>query len=342
MTREHKLALIVGFALILVVGVFVSDHFSKARLAKPGDQLATSAGMPRAQQNQPVAYPKAEPVLQLASNPPAPAPVAPQHEPGTWTTGDKPTLGGGLAGDVSAGATRGPSLAGDPRVTPTRGGADLPAAAGPLVDVPSEGGVRLPIPAPQTRDTRTAATVPTPTPNPALPVSSGELKKHTVAKGDSLAKISRKYYGDDKLWNRLAEYNKSRVSADNNVNLGVTLMIPPRDVLMGQASLAPEGARPPAARTELAKADATKAGSKPDPRKLDPKKADPKKPETAPAPKAAERTYTVKSGDTLALIAERELGSGKRWREIQRLNTGTLGDDDTIAVGMVLKLPAKS
>ena len=34
MTREHKLALVVGFGLILIVGILISDHFSTtARLA---------------------------------------------------------------------------------------------------------------------------------------------------------------------------------------------------------------------------------------------------------------------------------------------------------------------
>ena len=31
MTREHKISLILGFAVALIVGVMVSDHFSKAR-----------------------------------------------------------------------------------------------------------------------------------------------------------------------------------------------------------------------------------------------------------------------------------------------------------------------
>ena len=37
MTKETKLALIIGFALILVVGVLVSDHLSEARKARPAD-----------------------------------------------------------------------------------------------------------------------------------------------------------------------------------------------------------------------------------------------------------------------------------------------------------------
>ena len=37
MTRENKLALVVGFALIVFVGVLVSDHFSAASLDKPAN-----------------------------------------------------------------------------------------------------------------------------------------------------------------------------------------------------------------------------------------------------------------------------------------------------------------
>ena len=37
MTRENKLALVVGSALIVFVGVLVSDHFSAARLNEPAD-----------------------------------------------------------------------------------------------------------------------------------------------------------------------------------------------------------------------------------------------------------------------------------------------------------------
>ena len=37
MTRENKLALVIGFALIVFVGVLVSDHFSAARLNESAD-----------------------------------------------------------------------------------------------------------------------------------------------------------------------------------------------------------------------------------------------------------------------------------------------------------------
>lgn len=37
MTRENKLALVVGFGLLLLVGILVSDHFSPARVEAAGD-----------------------------------------------------------------------------------------------------------------------------------------------------------------------------------------------------------------------------------------------------------------------------------------------------------------
>lgn len=40
MTREQKLALIVGFALVLVVGILISDHLSPASLDEPIETLA--------------------------------------------------------------------------------------------------------------------------------------------------------------------------------------------------------------------------------------------------------------------------------------------------------------
>ena len=41
MTRESKLALIVGFGLILFVGILVSDHFSAGQRQAPANLLAT-------------------------------------------------------------------------------------------------------------------------------------------------------------------------------------------------------------------------------------------------------------------------------------------------------------
>ena len=54
------------------------------------------------------------------------------------------------------------------------------------------------------------------------------------------------------------------------------------------------------------------------------------------------RTYTVKSGDTLTKIAQKQLGDGNRWREIFLLNRAIIRDPDRIFPGQVLVLPVDS
>lgn len=53
---------------------------------------------------------------------------------------------------------------------------------------------------------------------------------------------------------------------------------------------------------------------------------------------SSQRTYTVKSGDSLWAIAAKELGNGNRYPEIKALNNLA---SDIIHPGQVLKLPAK-
>ncbi|MCC7409251.1 MAG: LysM peptidoglycan-binding domain-containing protein [Phycisphaeraceae bacterium] len=60
-----------------------------------------------------------------------------------------------------------------------------------------------------------------------------------------------------------------------------------------------------------------------------------------PTPTAsALRTVTVEAGDTLTKIAERELGSQGRYREIFDANRDQLQSPDAVRQGMVLKIPA--
>ena len=54
----------------------------------------------------------------------------------------------------------------------------------------------------------------------------------------------------------------------------------------------------------------------------------------------AERTYTVKSGDTLSKIAKETLGDANAYMDIFNANKGVLTDPDKIKPGQVLKIPA--
>ena len=50
--------------------------------------------------------------------------------------------------------------------------------------------------------------------------------------------------------------------------------------------------------------------------------------------------YIVREGDTLWRIAAEQLGDGSRYKEISKLNAGILKDEDSLAIGMRLSLPA--
>ena len=59
----------------------------------------------------------------------------------------------------------------------------------------------------------------------------------------------------------------------------------------------------------------------------------------AAAPVAADRTYTVKAGDTLSKIAKEMLGSANEYMAIFNANRDQLSDPDKIKPGQVLKIP---
>lgn len=64
-------------------------------------------------------------------------------------------------------------------------------------------------------------------------------------------------------------------------------------------------------------------------------RAQTKKKDGGPGPST--RTHTVKAGDTLWAIAVRELGDGKRWPEIAKLND--VRDPRALQIGQTLRLP---
>lgn len=65
-------------------------------------------------------------------------------------------------------------------------------------------------------------------------------------------------------------------------------------------------------------------------------KAKQKRPDDRLPPK----TYALKPGDNLWKVAQKVLGNGARWREIQRLNGITDAQLKRLPAGMMLKLPA--
>jgi nucleoid-associated protein YgaU len=60
---------------------------------------------------------------------------------------------------------------------------------------------------------------------------------------------------------------------------------------------------------------------------------------TGTSGKSAQRTYTVKSGDTLSRIAKEHLGDANAYMKIFEANRDQLSDPDKIKPGQVLKIP---
>jgi len=56
---------------------------------------------------------------------------------------------------------------------------------------------------------------------------------------------------------------------------------------------------------------------------------------------AGGRSYVVRDGDSLYAIAQNQLGSGPRWKEIYELNKSIIGSDPArLKVGTSLRLPS--
>ena len=285
MTREHKLALIVGFSLVLVLGVLISDHFSKARnLQMAEDFKAPTPGQMGA----------ATPDVRIADS----SAVQPRIEPRR----DLPDLPGVAHHSTDGAVAAGSSV---PEKNPTI----------PLVEMNTS---RFPAPHDQDGYHEPIPQISPPPPAPQIPVT-----RYDVKSGDTLYQISSKYYSDGKLWEKLRDYNKDKVGSSGTIHEGLTLLIPPKDVLLGKPYTPPTSI-PSSNSSSTSKIDS--------------------KPSVSGAAGGASgdyKDYTVKEGDTLVGIARKMLNSGKRYVEIIDANKGTLSDPEALTVGMKLRIPAK-
>ncbi len=125
---------------------------------------------------------------------------------------------------------------------------------------------------------------------------------YVVRSGDSLERIARRELGDGARWREVAELNG--IKNPNLVRVGQKLTMPGAAI-----ASSPAKTRAPQAAPRPGKAPATSSGN----------------------------TYVVAKGDVLSRIAERQLGSSKRWREIVELNPGL--DPAKLFVGKRLVMP---
>ncbi len=159
----------------------------------------------------------------------------------------------------------------------------------------------------------------------ARPVETNRPKTYIVSEGDNLAVIAKKLYGDEggnKIKNitKIFEANRELLKSPGEIYVGQELVIPPLTTAQKRSeteSIFPNGL------FEKVKSIGR--------RQLSTKTAETKQ----------SRVYRVQEGDSLWKIAAEQLGNGGRYPEISKLNTGILEDEDTLFVGMRLRLPGQ-
>jgi len=262
-TREHKLALIVGFSLFLVLGVLISDHFSKTRRMEIAENTRPASAREVG---------AAPPGVRLAQEPRVTSPLVQpvrsdlQALPGVHAAANQPQA--------------------EPPVIIQMDRSPQQTLA--LTHVRDQQGMHV--------EEQSPPPVAPPQPSPAqIP-----CQKHDIKDGDTLYRIAVKYYGSGNLWEKLRDYNKDKISGES-LHEGVTLLIPPKDVLLGKPY------SPPASSQEAQA----------------PAPTDPRSGAQPPAPSNF-KDYTVKDGDTIVAISRKMLGSAKRYNEIIEANQGSI------------------
>ena len=74
----------------------------------------------------------------------------------------------------------------------------------------------------------TTAEVETPTPAMAAVPAQTISDNYAMQRGDTLYSLARRYYGDGKLWTRIAEANRDKFRDVTAIPVGTVLVIPPK------------------------------------------------------------------------------------------------------------------
>lgn len=313
MTREHKLALIIGFTLILIVGVLISDHLSGQRELKLAsvavDDERATLGLGDA----------INPLLKWAEENardvvPAVQTAPVQSEPRQV----EPVLVGAdteLTPQVPEANESAPIVIrqGRSEVDTSDNLGDAIRRVGGSVEQQPDGSHVLTLkPGPE------ASTPGTDLPANGAKVDPKDVKIYRIQEKDSLYSIAKATYGDASLWRALAEFNEGRVGKDGAVRVNATIKLPPKHVLTGGAPGPELKSSNPSPATETAARKPTEA-----------------------KPVAKGTTHKVVKGDSLAKLAEKHLGSKDRAREILAANRDKISDPNQIQIGMVLKIPPR-
>ncbi len=220
MTRENKLALIVGFSLLLVVAVLLADHLSPAQQ----DRLATldtpagdgpTINLPAGQATH----------RQFGSA----QDDEPQRADRRTILIDPPTTA--MNTDLNASdADRGGEDDAIARISQFEGESLVGPGFGSQISREDDRPEPIQM-----------GTPPLPAPEPQVqPTDRGDAAPYTVRDRDTLYGLCKKFYGDGSLYEKLARFNGDIVPSNGRIRTGMTLWIPSRSALNGRAESAQE------------------------------------------------------------------------------------------------------
>ena len=78
----------------------------------------------------------------------------------------------------------------------------------------------------QSGGSSTAPPAPAPTPPAPTPAAAATPRTYTVAAGDNLSKIAKKFYGDANQWKKIFEANRDTLKNPDLIHPGQVLKIP--------------------------------------------------------------------------------------------------------------------
>ena len=154
---------------------------------------------------------------------------------------------------------------------------------------------------------------------------STPTKVYIVAEGDSLAEIAKKFYGP--------QQGNKKVNVDRIFKANSSLKSPDK-ICIGQKLLIPALLDSDQKQQKVEKIFPASMFEKV-------KSIGKRTPLTQNSKKKQTKPYIVKEGDSLWKIAAEQLGDGNRYPEIAELNETLLEYEDSITVGMRLKMPAR-
>ncbi|MHC4233631.1 MAG: LysM peptidoglycan-binding domain-containing protein [Planctomycetota bacterium] len=170
--------------------------------------------------------------------------------------------------------------------------------------------------APPAHDVKSTPTRQRAAPEPPTPEDRREtspLRRYRVKKGDTLSRIAAEWYGSrsNKVVEAIFNANRAVLSNPDAINVDQEIRLP---VIEGVAPAPADKQATPTAKPER------------------------------PPPKQEQqyRYYQIKKGDRYVNIAQEQLGSTARWKEIAELNADIFPDPAKIRHGVRIRLPADS